>query len=855
MRSKINRSPLTALLVVLCVIMFMWVFGTSLLIVILNIGIGFPDNTADFRNAFLSMTVSKERATIEEYLQLSQRVELHPDIESLKLNLQTYESRYDPDITNLRFSATDAEGKLLLTNDPDYGKDMPLLASSVSDTSVSLGTTSQSFYKTFSDPVSELYPLLSDEGAIPQLLEQPDDFQIWYFSDETVNSVYQNGLDVLTLDGLFTDYMFFNSREEAEKFDYTYAYGEHCTTEITTSDTLSADQPERNDVEAPLTGGAAEEDDLDADTEKNNVVVKITAYSLQENIHISLPKYYEMKQNGMEVYANDPKLEELLNHELEITICTEHAKTVSCYLRTYLPEKLKVADTIRSNYTVFNFVFRHAEWAVIVMFVSLALTVIACILMCSGAGYSGDDDTITVPRIHQFAYEIFILLPPLIMVAALAVISVLSERNTPYRMIAIFCVGMILCIAASCTLWLYTTAIRVKAGTFWRSFGFIRFAQRFFSLFRNKTISCIICLLYALGLFVLNAYVLPRYPQFLVMLPIFVLDFLTLLFFIYCIYAYFELHRHVSMMENGNFQPTAHPVPLTVDFGRFDRSLDHITDRVGEIVAKQTKAEHLRTELITNVSHDLKTPLTSIVNYVDLLSREKMPNETAEEYLDVLRRQAARLKKLTIDLVDASKASTGNLNVELMPTDIQVLLEQIAGEYEGQLEKNNLSIMRTVPDEPIMILADSRQIWRVFDNLLSNACKYALSGTRVYLDVKTDDVQVEITVKNISAAPLNISPEMLMERFVRGDKSRHTEGSGLGLSIARDLTALQNGRLDLQTDGDLFKAVMTFPVYHPPILPQGDGLPQEQAAEPDSMPQSFPVRITPEQQGSSANHL
>ena len=238
------------------------------------------------------------------------------------------------------------------------------------------------------------------------------------------------------------------------------------------------------------------------------------------------------------------------------------------------------------------------------------------------------------------------------------------------------------------------------------------------------------------------------------------------------------------------------------------------------MVARQMKAEHLRTELITNVSHDLKTPLTSIVNYVDLLSREQIGSEAAQEYLDVLRRQAARLKKLTTDLVDASKASTGNITVEKQTTNVQVLLDQFGGEYEERLRQNDLELVLSLPDPSVYILADGRLIMRVFDNLLNNACKYALKGTRVYLNASADAQTVTISMKNISAAPLNVSPDELMERFVRGDSSRHTEGSGLGLSIARDLTALQGGVLTLHTDGDLFKAELTFPRYEPPALPE-----------------------------------
>ena len=172
-----------------------------------------------------------------------------------------------------------------------------------------------------------------------------------------------------------------------------------------------------------------------------------------------------------------------------------------------------------------------------------------------------------------------------------------------------------------------------------------------------------------------------------------------------------------------------------------------------------------------------------------------------------------------------------------------MLIAQIAGEYEELLASKNLSLVLNAPEEPLMILADGRQIWRVFDNLLNNACKYALSGTRVYLDVRSEDDRAKITLKNISASPLNVSPDELMERFVRGDASRHTEGSGLGLSIARDLTALQNGVLTLQTDGDLFKAHLEFPIYHAPVEPEPEPEPEppaEETEEPEAWNEPSP---------------
>ena len=227
---------------------------------------------------------------------------------------------------------------------------------------------------------------------------------------------------------------------------------------------------------------------------------------------------------------------------------------------------------------------------------------------------------------------------------------------------------------------------------------------------------------------------------------------------------------------------------------------------------EQMKAEHLKTELITNVSHDIKTPLTSIVNYVDLLKKEDIPSPEAREYIAVLDRQSHRLKKLTEDLVEASKASSGVLNVDLQPTDVNVLFSQIEGEYQERLAACQMTLVTQPPAPGTVIRADSRLLSRVMDNLVSNICKYALPSTRVYVVSTLSREAVTISFKNVSRDELNISPDELMERFVRGDASRHTEGSGLGLSIARSLVQLQGGRFDLAIDADLFRADITFPL-------------------------------------------
>jgi len=212
------------------------------------------------------------------------------------------------------------------------------------------------------------------------------------------------------------------------------------------------------------------------------------------------------------------------------------------------------------------------------------------------------------------------------------------------------------------------------------------------------------------------------------------------------------------------------------------------------------------------VSHDIKTPLTSIINYSDLLSKEECDNEKVTEYAQTIKRQSDRLKKLIEDLVEASKASTGSLEVHMEECEVEVLLEQAVGEFAGRLAEKDMDIITKAIHAPTKIQADGRLLWRVFDNLLNNICKYAQRSTRVYLSVEQENGQAVITFKNISEYPLDIGEEELMERFVRGDKSRHTEGNGLGLNIAKSLVELQKGTMQLVIDGDLFKVILRFPL-------------------------------------------
>ena len=304
----------------------------------------------------------------------------------------------------------------------------------------------------------------------------------------------------------------------------------------------------------------------------------------------------------------------------------------------------------------------------------------------------------------------------------------------------------------------------------------------------------------------INDFYRVRYGVFLVM------KLIELLAVLYIAVSLRTLQKGGEKLARGDFSSPIDTRYLLWDFKRYGQELNDVQGGLEQAVQEQMKAEHLKTELITNVSHDIKTPLTSIVNYVDLLKKEDMPSPAAREYVAVLDRQSHRLKKLTEDLVEASKASSGALNVELQPTDVNVLLSQIEGEYQERLAACHLTLVTQPPAPGTMIQADSRLLSRVMDNLVSNVCKYAMENTRVYVTAAVRDGQAVISFKNVSRDELNISPDELMERFVRGDASRHSEGSGLGLSIARSLVQLQGGTFALSIDADLFRADIVFPL-------------------------------------------
>lgn len=280
---------------------------------------------------------------------------------------------------------------------------------------------------------------------------------------------------------------------------------------------------------------------------------------------------------------------------------------------------------------------------------------------------------------------------------------------------------------------------------------------------------------------------------------------------LYFVKSFKKLKKGAEALSKGDFSYKTETSDMIGELKVHGEYLNSASKGMAASVEKSIKSERTKTELITNVSHDIKTPLTSIINYASLIAKDECDRPEHKEYSEVLVRKSAHLKRLLEDIVEISKANSGNLEILPEICDASVLLLQISGEYENRFASAGLELITKVPEQPLVISVDGRRMWRVFENLMNNACKYSLSGTRVYLTLEKVGDNAVFYIRNTSAVELNISPDELMARFVRGDHSRTTEGNGLGLSIAESLTRLQGGTMEITIDGDLFKIALSFP--------------------------------------------
>ncbi len=444
-----------------------------------------------------------------------------------------------------------------------------------------------------------------------------------------------------------------------------------------------------------------------------------------------------------------------------------------------------------------------------IMIISFIVWLTLFIYLCSAAGKRKNSFEISLHKVDKIPFDICTIIFFIFVLFQIRGIEMVWDSFS--NILIYVLLGIVFIIDYLLFLWYSISfAVRLKTKTLiqglliYRMISGIRYMIKHLPLIVKTVIGC--------ALWIITEFLLAGFYAYggigrvtFVIFNIFVASFI-----IFCAIALRKLQKGGETIANGDLSYQFDTKYMLLDFKQFAGTLNQIGIGMQKVVDEQMKSERFRAELITNVSHDIKTPITSIINYVDLIKKQPVKPDVVTEYIQVLDRQSQRLKKLTEDLIEASKASSGSIPVHKEKLDVGVLLSQAVGEFSERLEQQELEVVINKPDTPVYILADGRLLWRVFDNLVNNICKYAQMHTRVYLDLEQNNGKVSVVFRNISKFPLNISGEALTERFVRGDSSRHTEGSGLGLSIAKSLTELQQGHFRLLIDGDLFKVVIVF---------------------------------------------
>ena len=367
---------------------------------------------------------------------------------------------------------------------------------------------------------------------------------------------------------------------------------------------------------------------------------------------------------------------------------------------------------------------------------------------------------------------------------------------------------------------------RMKSRTLWSNSILCVIVRLFSNMFHNRKATTRTAVLYLI--FLIVNFILLCFGTFGLLLAL-IFDFAVGTVLIQQALQRQRILEGLKQISEGNLSYQIPREGLSNDNLKLADAVNHIGEGLSMAVEQSVKDERLKSDLITNVSHDIKTPLTSIINYVDLLKREDIQNERAKNYIAILEDKSQRLKHLTDDLVEASKISSGNIKLEFTRINFQELIQQTNGEFCEKFEDKGLQLVVNMPKEPVVIEADGRRLWRIIENLYNNAAKYAMPNTRVYVDLTVVGHMVRFSIKNISEQPLNIQAEELTERFIRGDVARSTEGSGLGLSIAKNLTELQKGTFDIYLDGDLFKITI--------IFPEAPQVEREEAAEENQSPE------------------
>lgn len=547
-------------------------------------------------------------------------------------------------------------------------------------------------------------------------------------------------------------------------------------------------------------------------TSKTNTIEKLKQEIISNN------KYWSISNNRIQTNIERLSEENIVRNE-DLQKISEFSMNKQYY--TAFDETVQNIDSssdITLNRALYNQTKSLYKYSYSTLIISIIIGSIELIYLIYSLGYVKNKEEIYLSWLDKipleilfFGYCLLFFVEAALLVMCLSVISV----DVNLCVMLIMLVGYFSVLSA-----LYgagTLLKRIKAHTFFKNSITYRILKWLIQKYKNvkNTISSNKNLggkiaLYFIGIVTVSILIGLIFKEFGILLDI--------VFWIWCYYKIMKEIDKFKQIHDATEKIYKGDTNIKLDESLYTGVLKELAIYINDIaggfsnaIKESLKSERLKTELITNVSHDIKTPLTSIINYVDLLKQENIQNEKAKEYIEVLDNKSQRLKKLIEDLVEASKASSGNIKINKEVLNVKELLNQVTGEFEDKFNSRGLNIISKLPEKTVYIKADSRYLYRVLENIYSNVAKYAEENTRVYIDcILEEENTVAIYVKNISKDELNISADELMQRFVRGDKSRNTEGSGLGLSIAKSLTELQDGTFNIYLDGDLFKVAIKF---------------------------------------------
>lgn len=479
------------------------------------------------------------------------------------------------------------------------------------------------------------------------------------------------------------------------------------------------------------------------------------------------------------------------------------------HLYTSLVNELPYSDDFNMGKMEYDLTLQYSKMALILIPTSIVALIVLAIIITQGIGKKAKQKEIYLNWFDKCPLGVALIIG--VSIIALGILCfVVMEAKLRSIIITGITIGVIIGYLG-CILLYETIVKRLKTHTFWKSTIIYKICHFITDIYHHRKMTTKLILSYGLFLFITGILFIFIYDGKEIAVFMLIAFWFAAFGMMFLKLKEFEKIRNaLKSIYEGNTKISLNPNELKGVLKELAIYIDDIAGGLSNALNESLKSERLKTELITNVSHDIKTPLTSIINYVDLLKKEPMPSEKAMEYLVILDNKSQRLKKLTEDLVEASKASSGNIKLKKEKINVIELIKQVSGEFEDKFKARNLEKIMTLPEEEILIEADGRYMYRILENIYSNVAKYALENTRIYVDVISKQTSVVIQMKNVSKEKLNISADELMQRFVRGDSSRNTEGSGLGLSIASSLTELQGGKFHIYLDGDLFKVTLGF---------------------------------------------